>query len=81
MTDRSISVDDPFDAVALAEAHLRDDPEAWDVVSDNCDLVGVVAVLVLFLDAALVEHRHLTPPEFLADMRARFTSAFRDETA
>lgn len=68
------------DAIALAEARLGRDPEATRVLTENCDLLAVAECLADFLSEALKENRyHLPPDVYLANLRAGFAEAFRDE--
>lgn len=72
--------DDARDAIALTEACILRDPQAVEIVTANCDLLGVVEILVSFyVESLKVRADRLPPLVVLANLRYGFAEAFKDE--
>ncbi len=80
-TKGSLDPDAPFDALALVGANIRGDYQAMEVVTDNCDLRGVISMLVIFLSLRLTDPDDRPDQVWLAGMRAGFAEAFWDVPA
>jgi len=78
-TKGSLDPDAPFDALALVEANIRGDYQAMKVITENCDLDGLVSMLVIFLSLRLTDP---APSEgWLRGMRTAYAKAFWDVPA
>lgn len=74
--------DGAHDAIALVQARLRGDRRGTSVLLQNCDLLAVAEILASYVVAALEQNSdRLAPDVYLANMRATFDKAWRDETA